>query len=597
MGFLWVLARASVAELGFGTLGFAEDAAPPNVLLIIADDQGYGDLGCTGNPHLKTPQIDGLAAQSITFDRFFVSPVCSPTRASLLTGRYALRTGVKGVARGQETMRSEEVTIAEVLRDAGYRTGLFGKWHNGEHYPYTPQGQGFTETFGFNLGHWNNYFDTTLKRNGQPVKTNGYITDVLTDAALEFVTANKAQPFFCYVAYNTPHSPFQVPDKYFDRYKKLGLDDRLACIYGMCANIDDNVGRLLAKLDELKVRENTIVIYLSDNGPNGARFNAGMRGTKGSLHEGGTRVPCFLSWPARYKSPRTVSRIAAHIDLFPTLLELCGVEWHGQLARALGKREHNTGGTPVPLALDGLSLVPLLDGRTNDWPERVLITQHQPQPGRAALRTQRYRLVREGRDWELFDMQEDPGETRDVSSQQPDVKQKLIAAYEKWWPEVAAVAEQPIPPIPVGHAEENPVELPVPQANFGGGLRFNGRHANNAWLTGWTDTAARVEWNLDVVRPGQYAVGLRYLAADAGARIKVSAGAANVEGVVTATPLRQVPSPDRVPRDEVLEMEWATVRIGSLKLRRGPVTLTVEALTRPGAQVMELKGVVLRKLD
>jgi arylsulfatase A-like enzyme len=562
-------------------LSCAAAPAPPNVVLIISDDQGYGDLSLHGNPQVRTPHLDRLATNGIRFDRFFVSPVCAPTRASLLTGRYSLRTGARGVTRGEETMRGEEVTVAEALRAAGYRNGYFGKWHNGEHFPYTPSGQGFEDIFGFNLGHWNNYFDTTLERNTKLEKTRGYVSDVLTDAALGFMESNRARPFFCYVAYNVPHSPFQVPERYFARHKAAGLNDYLATVYGMVENMDDNIGRVLAKLEELKLRENTIVIFLSDNGPNGARYNAGMRGVKNTFHEGGTRVPFFLSWPARYPQPRTVREIAAHIDVFPTLLELCGVPM------------------PKTLPQDGRSLVTLLDGRTNGWPDRILFNQWLPGPRAeqsGALRTQRFRLVKNGSDWQVFDMQRDPEEKRDASADFLEEKKRLVAAYEQWWQEIKADMPSPWPPpIPVGHAEENPVELPVPQSRFSGGLRFSGKHPNNAWLTNWTDTAARVEWKLDVVRGGTYAVTLSYLCreADAGARIRVKAGASTTEVLTQATPMRLVPSPDRVPREEVYEMEWHELPAGRLTLPQGAVTLSIEALTKPGVEVMQLKSLFL----
>src|SRR5688572_20798457 len=368
--------------------GLKAVAAPrqPNVLLIISDDQGYGDLSLHGNLHLRTPNLDRLATNGIQFERFFVGSVCAPTRASLLTGRYSLRTGVRGVTRGEETMRSEEVTVAEALRAGGYRNGYFGKWHNGENFPHTPQGQGFDEQFGFNLGHWNNYFDTTLKRNGRPEKTRGFITDVLTDEALRFIDTNRARPFLCFVSYNVPHSPFQCPDRYFDPHKRAGLSDYQASVYGMLENMDDNIGRLLGKLDELKLRENTIVVFLTDNGANGQRYNAGMRGWKNNLHEGGTRVPFFISWPARWKVPRQVPEIAAHIDVFPTLVELCGVP------------------TPQTLPQDGRSLVPLIDRKTNGWPDRVFFQQWQAGPRAeriGSVRTQRFRAVNDGAGWEL----------------------------------------------------------------------------------------------------------------------------------------------------------------------------------------------------
>lgn len=564
--------------------GLTAVAAPtqPNVLLIISDDQGYGDLSLHGNPHLRTPNLDRLATNGIQFERFFVSSVCAPTRASLLTGRYSLRTGVRGVTRGEETMRSEEVTVAEALRAGGYRNGYFGKWHNGEHFPHTPQGQGFDEQFGFNLGHWNNYFDTTLKRNGRPVKTQGFITDVLTDEAVRFIEANRSRPFFCYVSYNVPHSPFQCPDRYFDRHKRAGLSDYLASVYGMVENMDDNIGRLLAKLDELKLRENTIVVFLTDNGANGQRFNAGMRGTKNNLHEGGTRVPFFISWPARWKVPRQVPEIAAHLDMFPTLVELCGVP------------------TPQTLPQDGRSLVPLIDRKTNGWPDRVFFHQWQAGPRAeriGSVRTQRFRAVNDGAGWELFDLQRDPGETRDVSAEFAGEKRRLVTEYEQWWAAIKVDPRSQWLKIPVGHPEENPVELPVPQAQFGEPLRFSGKHANNAWVTNWVSTDGKVVWKLDVARAGAYSVTLSYLCreADAGARIRIVAGDSAIEATTRATPIRIVPSPDRVPREEVHEMEWHELPVGRVTLARGDALLSVDALTKPGAEVMQLKSVILKR--
>jgi arylsulfatase A-like enzyme len=555
-------------------------ARRPNVLLIITDDQGYGDLALHGNEQISTPTLDRLGRESIRFDRFFVSPLCAPTRASLLTGRYSLRTGVSGVAEGQETMRAEEVTIAEALSAAGYRTGLFGKWHNGEHYPYTPNGQGFQEAFGFNLGHWNNYFDTRLKHNGRVVKTKGFITDVLTDAALAFINANRDQPFFCYLSYNAPHSPFQVPDKYFDKYKAKGLDDYLASVYGMVENVDDNVARVLGRLDELKLRDNTIVIFMTDNGPNGARFNGGMRGTKGSLHEGGSRVPFFLRWPARFKEARLIKQIAAHLDVYPTLLELCSVPMRKTLPQ------------------DGISLVPLLEGREGNWPDRMLFTQHRLNPNTGAVRTERYRLVNDGRGWELFDMESDPGQKMNIAAEEAEVARRLTTAYEDWWRNILPQTRQARAPIPIGHAEEDPVELPVPQSQFTGGLRFSGRHPNNAWLTNWTKIDAAVEWELDVVRAGRYEVGLLYLCpkSSAGTRVQISVAGSATEATLRETDGRQIKSPDRVPRTEVYEMDWATLDAGILTLPQGRSKLTLRALTKTGDMVMDLKSVVLHRI-
>ena len=356
-------ALALVLSLGWAQHASAGPAAAdrkPNVLLIMTDDQGYGDLRLHGNAKIDTPVLDRLAGESTRFDRFFVCPLCTPTRASLLSGRYYLRTGVASVTRGLETMRSEEVTIAEVLKGGGYATGCFGKWHLGEHYPNHPNGQGFDEFFGMPTGHWDNYFDPRLEHNGRMVATRGYITDVLTDAGVRFIEQQRDRPFFCYVPYNAPHTPLQVPDALFDKYKARGLDDRAAAIYGMVENIDGNVGRLLRKLDALKLAGNTIVIFLSDNGPEGpegSRYNAGMRGMKGRVHEGGVRVPLFVRWPGRIPRGKVVKQIAAHVDLLPTIAELCGV--------------------PLPRTqpLDGRSLAGLLMAKGQDWPDRMIFTR------------------------------------------------------------------------------------------------------------------------------------------------------------------------------------------------------------------------------
>lgn len=261
------------------------DERHPNVLIVLTDDQGFGDITAHGNPHVRTPHLDHFADSEARFDRFFVSPVCAPTRASLLTGRYHLRTGVSGVTRGYENMRTEEVTIAELFRLAGYATACFGKWHNGRHMPLHPNGQGFEEFVGFCGGHWNTYFDPPLEHNGKPIEREGYIADILTDEAIRFIGNQGDKPWLCYLAFNTPHSPWRVPDKYWDHYENLGLDTQAQCAYAMVENIDDNFARLLDTVDTMGAK-NTIVLFLTDNGANSDRFNAGMKGRKGSVDEG-----------------------------------------------------------------------------------------------------------------------------------------------------------------------------------------------------------------------------------------------------------------------------------------------------------------------
>ena len=555
----------------------------PNLLVILTDDQGWGDLSLHGNPDLRTPRLDALARSGSRLDRFYVSPVCAPTRAAFLTGRDSLRGGVFGVTRGQETLRAEETTLGEILRDAGYRTAMVGKWHNGEHYPHSPEGQGFETFFGFRRGHWNNYFDTWLLRGTEPVKTKGYIADVLTEESLAVLEEEHTRPFFLYVAYNTPHSPFQVPDAYFDRVKARDLDDRTAASYAMTENLDDNVGRLLDGLDAAGVANDTIVVFFGDNGPNGRRFNGGMRGRKGSVHEGGVRVPCFIRWPG-HLPPGEVAEIASAVDLLPTLLDLAGVA------------------LPEGLALDGQSLRPLLEGDGAQWPDRTLFSHRfrgggvERFPG--AVRTQSHRAVNEGDGWELYDMTDDPGESHDLAADQPDLVARLSGEYDEWFIDVTQRGFERFP-IPVGHREENPVMLPATQAYFEGGPAFKqGRGWANDWLTEWTRTAGTIAWEVDVVEAGEFDVVVQFLCpeAEAGARVRVSAGTGDaVEGSVPGTPLRQLPSPDRVPRQEVYEMEWGRLALGALSLPRGRTRLTLDALENPGGQVMDLMAVWLER--
>ena len=575
----WIVAGSATAQ-------DVRPERPPNVLLVMTDDQGWGDVYSHGNSKIDTPVMDRLATEGARFDRFYVSPVCAPTRASLLTGRYALRTGAADVTRGLEAMRPEEVTMAEVFRDAGYRTGLFGKWHNGAHYPADPLGQGFGTFFGFTAGHWNNYFDTRLEYDGREVETEGYITDVLTDSALAFIERHRDVPFFAYVPYNAPHGPFQVPDRYFAKYAQRGLDDKTAAVYAMVENVDDNLGRLLGTLDELGLAENTIVLFLTDNGPNGDRFNGGMRGRKGSVHEGGVRVPLFVRWPGHVPEGRLVRRIAAHIDLLPTLAELAGVE------------------APETLPLDGRSLARLLQGE-GGGPERMLFThwtsardgELERYPG--AVRTERYRLVRAGEGWQLYDMLLDPYETTDVAAAHPDVVDSLSAAYEAWFDDVTDVAIARAP-IPVGYDAAPVAELPAPEAYLSGDVRWRGGQGwANDWAVGWTDSSDGAAWELEVVQPGRYGVTALYAAPEAavGARVRVEAGGVHAEATIRkAHDPEPLPSPDRVPRIEVYEKVWAPLELGTLRLEEGATRLTVRTAA-PLQEPLELKAVRLRRLD
>ena len=466
-----------------------------------------------------------------------------------------------------------------------------------------PTGQGFDESFGFNNGHWNHYFDAELLRGAKPESTTGYIADVLTDEAIRFIDQRKDKPFFCYLSYNTPHSPYQVSDALFQKFKAKGLPDSVAAFYGMCENIDTNVGRLLGHLEQRGLSDDTVVIFLTDNGGTAGvkLYNAGMRGGKTSVHEGGSRVPLFILWPKAGWTPRVVDTITSHIDILPTLLDLCAT---------------------APLAgpkMDGLSLRPLLEKPDAAWPERTLFT-HNPIsetnkfPG--AVRTQRYRLVREiagksggssavandasAKPWQLYDMEADPGQANDIAAKLPEVVTDLEKRYDAWFADISSGGLQRFP-IPVGHAQHNPVELHAPQAFVSKPLHFaSGPGFANDWLTGWTDPAATVRFEIDVVTAGEYELELAYgcPAADAGAKLEVRAADQTLTSAITAAEAPEIPLPhrDEDGHQRYRNRQWGVLKMGQLALPKGPTTLTLRALDMPGSQVMELKHVKLRAL-
>ena len=582
---------AAVGHVLLATSAHAAAKGRPNVILIMTDDQGYGDVRSHGNDQIDTPTMDRIAAEGTRFDRFFVSPMCAPTRASLLTGRYNLRCGVSWVSHALETMRLNETTIAEALHDAGYVTGCFGKWHNGAYYPYHPNKRGFDEFFGFCWGAWQNYFDPVLERNGTPIQTQGYITDVLTDAVLAFIENHRNQPFFCYVPYNAPHHPFQIPATYFDKYRQRGFNEKTACVYGMVENIDDNLARILAKLDELALTTNTVLIFTSDNGPWLPRYNGGMRGRKAEVDEGGVRVPLFIRWPGQISAGATVTKIAAHIDLFPTILALCGIP------------------KPKTLPQDGCSLVPLLEGDTADWPDRMLFT-HQNRFGEThmtpgAVRTQQYRLVNRGQGYELYDMLADPGQTTDVASHHPTVTQHLATAYEAWYRDVTADGVA-APPAPVGYPGADVVEIHAEDAKLHDGLKFR---LQRGWahdsVVDWHNTDGYVVWNLNVQRTGRYEVALMYScpATDVGSTVQIEIGSQRRQTRLATAHDPQGPPDQPAGRRRVATSgpvwikPWAPLTFPPLTLEKGPARLVVRALEIPGTQAMELKAARVRWMD
>ena len=492
--------------LGGGECEAAEAARRPNVILIMTDDQGYGDVGAHGNTMIQTPHLDRLAAESTRLTNFHVDPTCAPTRAALMTGRFSVRTGVWHTIMGRSLLRRDEHTLANAFADNDYTTGIFGKWHLGDNYPYRPHDRGFDEVFihgGGGVGQTpdyfgNDYFDDTYFHNGQPEQVEGYCTDVWFDRALDFIAESREQPFFCYLATNAPHSPYRVDAKYSQPYVDQGVPRNMANFYGMITNFDENLGRLLARLDELQLAENTILIFMTDNGtaagvdPNRSAgagwrgFDARMRGKKGSAYDGGHRVPFYIRWPAEFETTREIDQLAAHIDVLPTLAELCGFQEMPEVA------------------LDGTSLAPLLHGDADDWPERTLVVDSQriehPEKWRqSAVMAQRWRLVNGG---QLFDIQADPAQKRDVAAEHSVVVAELRSEYEAWWRSVSKRFDE-MCPIVLGHEAENPTLLtghdwhtPIKQGPWHQGLVRNEEFFGNG------------PWSVEVSQPGRYAITL-----------------------------------------------------------------------------------------
>jgi len=515
--FLQKAGMAAGAALVSGARTRAQDVASrrmPNVILIITDDQGYGDLSCHGNPVLKTPNLDRLHAESTRFTRFHVCPVCSPTRACLMTGRYNYRTGVVDTYIGRSMMHPDEVTIAEAFSQHGYRTGIFGKWHLGDNYPMRAKDQGFQESLVHRGGGLSQpsdppdsgYFDPVLSRNGTLQKCRGYCTDVFTDAALAFIEANRDRPFFAYLAMNAPHVPLEIDERYVAPYRTAGVGEGAARVYGMIANIDENAGRVMDLLAKRDIERDTIVIFMTDNGAtpaeNAERYNAGMRGWKGSVYEGGIRVPFFIRWPGVLEAGRDIYRIAAHIDVLPTLLALCGA--------------------PVPeeVRLDGRSLAPLLLGAGGDWPDRYLFSQwHRgdaPEPFRqCAALNQRYKLV-DGK--ELYDLENDPAEARDIAPDYPRIVQEIRAAYEAWFEDVCSTRGFAPMRIHLGTPHENPTVL----------TRQDWRNTE-----GW-DKQHVGHWEVLVATEGEYDLLLQFPPAAEGSKARFRLG--DTERSVPLTP-------------------------------------------------------------
>jgi len=477
---------------------------PPNIIFILTDDQGYGELGCHGNPVIKTPHLDRLHRESVRLTNYHAGPTCAPTRAGLMTGHFHNSTGVWHTIGGRSLLRQDEFSLANAFSDAGYRTGLFGKWHLGDNYPYRPQDRGFHEVathggggIGNTPDYWgNNYNDDHYAVNGDWTPFDGYCTDIWFNEGLKFIERNRERPFLCFITTNAPHGPFIVDDRYSRQYDDQVPTESRANFFGMITCIDENVGALRRRVDELGLTENTLLIFMTDNGTaHGCAtgegqfiedgYNAGMRGVKGSEYEGGHRVPFFLHWPeGGLNKGRDVPELTANVDIMPTLLDLCGI--------------------PSSREFDGVSIASLLHEKTSAWPDRTLVTDSQrittPEKWRkSATMTQRWRLIN---GVELYDIEADPGQTSDVAMDHPDVAARLRADYDTWWEKVSQQFDGTIP-IPIGHDDEPSMRLNAHD--------WRNPEAECAWNQSQVRAAHLCNgyWEIDVAMGGSYRFELR----------------------------------------------------------------------------------------
>jgi len=597
--------------------GAVSAAQRPNVIVILTDDQGWGDLSLNGNTNLSTPNVDSLARDGASFDRFYVCPVCSPTRAEFLTGRYHPRSGVRHTSQGGERMDLDEVTIADTFKAAGYATAAFGKWHNGAQYPYHPNGRGFDEFYGFCSGHWGDYFSPPLDHNGQLVTGQGFTTDDFTDHAIQFVEhqhvvrgspdhaqggtvgrpATTRRPFFAFVAFNTPHSPMQVPDRWWNRFKGKELKLRgsqperekivhTRAALAMCENVDWNVGRILERLDELDISDDTIVVYFCDNGPNGDRWNGGLRGIKATTDEGGVRSPMLIRWPSKIDGSKKVPQIAGVIDLLPTLAALAEVP-------LVGKKP-----------LDGVSLKPLLVDVAPDknspstamrkaLDDRMIFSHWND---KVSVCSGHFRLTENGK---LYNVLADPGQRNDLSQRRPKIKARLAAAVADWRNNVLSEMEPDDRPFIVGHPGAKSTYLSAGEAVPHGNIQRSNRHPNSSFLTNWTSVDDRIAWDVEVAESGNYDVEMFYTcpAADVGSMIELSFKDSRLQGKITKAhdpPLRGAEH-DRFPRGESYVKSFRPLKPGTIRLEKGRGELSLRAVKISGTNVIDVSMLSLRR--
>jgi arylsulfatase A-like enzyme len=496
-----VLAGCSMKERG------ADILVKPNVIILITDDQGYGDLGCHGNPYILTPHLDQFSNEAVSFSNFHVSTTCAPTRGALMTGRHTNRLNVFHTIAGRSLLYEDEIILPQVFGSNGYQCGMFGKWHLGDNYPFRPEDRGFHEVVRHGGGgitqlpdYWgNDYFDDTYWHNGKTEQYEGYCTDVFFEEAMRFIGENKDGPFFCYLSTNAPHGPLNVPAEYVELYREMDqVPERQKRFYGMITNIDDNFERLKKHLDELGLAENTLLIFMTDNGTalGHTVFDGGLRGNKGSEYEGGHRVPFMLRWPGgEIEGGRKVEQLTAHYDVLPTLVDLLNLEF-----------------TPEK-PLDGISLKPLLYGKTESWPGRILYmdtqrVQNLVKYKQYSVMDENWRLVNGN---ELYHMGTDLGQDSNVFAQHPEVVARLAEGYERWWQSIVDEGvEERYAFIKAGTSHENPLRISSHD--------LFSENMGNCWHQYGAVGATEADgiWKVEIVEEGDYTICLRRFPRESG---------------------------------------------------------------------------------
>ncbi|MBT8180269.1 MAG: arylsulfatase [Eudoraea sp.] len=559
----------------------------PNIVLIVTDDQGWGDLSFNGNSNLETPNLDHLAKTGVYFENFYVQPVCSPTRAEILCGRQFKKLGVYATSAGGERLNLGETTLAEIFKKVGYQTAAYGKWHSGMQPPYHPNSRGFDDFYGFASGHWGNYFSPIIEHNSKLVKGNGFLVDDLTSKGLEFITKNKDKPFLLYLPYNTPHSPMQVPDKYWNKFedKELAKKHRDSTMedvtftkaaLAMVENIDHNVGRIVDKLQELNLEDNTILVYLSDNGPNGWRWNGGMRGRKGSTDEGGVRSPLFISWKNTIPESKNINQIASTIDILPTLAGLAGIE-------------------PKTLKpLDGINMESLIFEENPSWESRFIYNHWNE---KTSVRSQEFRLDHENR---LYHIPSDRGQTKDVSKNYPEVYTSLLNAKEDW------LEEMPHPStnsrlFTIGHPDFKITQLPARDGIAHGGIKRSNKYPNCSFFTNWKSIDDKISWDIEVLSDGDYEVIMYYTCTqkNVGSTLFLEFDSGNLSKTITEShdPQLQGMENDRTPRIESYVKDFKPISMGIIKLKKGKGQLTLKASQIIGEEVIDFRLLLFNRLN